>query len=77
MSEGSVWDGNWVARLYERVRERGYTSLTAFAETRPTASLVELGQGRAARRTAAARLAPARPRRRTAAHASARRGCLT
>ena len=58
MSEGSVWDGNWVARLYERVRERGYTSLTAFAETRPTASLVELGQGRDARRTAAARSAP-------------------
>jgi hypothetical protein len=30
------------ARLYERVRERGYDSLTAFAEARPTASLVEL-----------------------------------
>ena len=28
--------------LYERVRERGYTSLTAFAEARPTASLLPL-----------------------------------
>jgi len=44
MSEGSAWQGNWVVRLYERVRERGYTSLTAFAETRPTASLVELAE---------------------------------
>ncbi|SEN18265.1 hypothetical protein SAMN05444354_1334 [Stigmatella aurantiaca] len=44
MSEGSAWEGNWVARLYERVRERGHTSLTAFAEARPTASLVELAE---------------------------------
>jgi hypothetical protein len=31
-------------RLYERVRERGYDSLTAFAESRPTASLVALAE---------------------------------
>jgi hypothetical protein len=42
MSEGRAWQGNVKARLYERVRERGYDSLTAFAEARPTASLVEL-----------------------------------
>ena len=30
--------------MYERVRERGYASLTAFAEARPTASLVELAE---------------------------------
>jgi hypothetical protein len=36
--------GNWRARLYERVRERGYTSVTAFAEARPTASLVALAE---------------------------------
>jgi hypothetical protein len=30
--------------LYERVRERGYASLTAFAEARPTASLVALAE---------------------------------
>ncbi|QRK05226.1 NUDIX hydrolase [Archangium violaceum] len=42
MSDGRAWEGNVKARLYERVRERGYDSLTAFAEARPTASLVEL-----------------------------------
>ncbi|HZI09486.1 MAG TPA: NUDIX hydrolase [Myxococcus sp.] len=49
MSEGGAWQGNWVALLYERVHEQGYDSLTAFAEERPTASLValaeELGNG--------------------------------
>lgn len=44
MTDGRSWKGNWVARLYERVRERGYESLTAFAEARPTASLVELAE---------------------------------
>lgn len=44
MSEGRSWRGNWVARMYERVRERGYDSLTAFADARPTASLVELAE---------------------------------
>jgi len=44
MSDGNPWQGNWVARLCERVRERGYDSLTAFAEARPTASLVTLAE---------------------------------
>ncbi len=44
MTDGSSWLGNWRARLYERVRERGYTSVTAFAEARPTASLVALAE---------------------------------
>jgi hypothetical protein len=44
MSEGRSWRGNWKVRLYERVRERGYDSLTAFAEARPTASLVALAK---------------------------------
>jgi hypothetical protein len=44
MTDGRSWRGNWVLRLYERVRERGYTSLTAFAEARPTASLVALAE---------------------------------
>ncbi|XXF79589.1 NUDIX hydrolase [Myxococcaceae bacterium GXIMD 01537] len=44
MNEGSAWRGNWRARLYERIRERGYDSLTAFAEERPTASLVALAE---------------------------------
>ncbi|ATB39734.1 NUDIX hydrolase [Cystobacter fuscus] len=42
MSDGRAWEGNVKARLYARVRERGYDSLTAFAEARPTASLVAL-----------------------------------
>src|SRR5688572_21522914 len=44
MNERHPWQGNWVARLQERVREQGYASLTAFAEARPTASLVELAE---------------------------------
>ncbi|ATB43393.1 NUDIX hydrolase [Cystobacter fuscus] len=39
MSGGRAWQGNVKARLYERVRERGYDSLTAFAEARPTVPL--------------------------------------
>ncbi|QRK11115.1 NUDIX hydrolase [Archangium violaceum] len=44
MSEDRSWEGRWKTRLYERVRERGYDSLTAFAEARPTASLVALAE---------------------------------
>ena len=44
MKEDRSWQGNWKARLYERIRERGYTSLTAFAEARPTAPLVALAE---------------------------------
>jgi len=36
--------GNVKTHLYERVRERGYDSLTAFAEARPIASLVALAE---------------------------------
>ncbi len=35
MTDGRSWQGNWRVRLYERVRDRGYDSLTAFAEARP------------------------------------------
>lgn len=49
MSEGGAWKGNIRARLYERVRERGYDSLTAFAEARPAVPFYllakELGKG--------------------------------
>ena len=48
MTNGRSWQGNWRVRLYERVRERGYDSLTAFAEARPAVPLhvlaAELGQ---------------------------------
>jgi hypothetical protein len=42
MSEGGAWRGNIRARLYERVRECGYDSLTAFAEARPAVPLYVL-----------------------------------
>ncbi|RKH91837.1 NUDIX hydrolase [Corallococcus sp. AB045] len=44
MTDGRSWQGNWKTRLFERVRERGYDSLTAFAEARPMASLVQLAE---------------------------------
>lgn len=44
MTDGHSWEGNWKVRLKERVRERGYSSLTAFAEARPTAALVALAE---------------------------------
>jgi hypothetical protein len=44
MTEDRSWQGNWKVRLYERVREGGYASLTAFAEARPTASLAALAE---------------------------------
>jgi hypothetical protein len=39
MTDGRSWQGNWRVRLYERIRERGYDSLTAFAEARPAVPL--------------------------------------
>lgn len=44
MTDGRSWQGNWKARLYERVRERGYDSLTAFADARPAVPLVALAE---------------------------------
>ncbi|NMO20588.1 NUDIX hydrolase [Pyxidicoccus fallax] len=44
MTGGRSWQGDWKARLCERVRERGYDSLTAFAEARPAIPLVELAE---------------------------------
>lgn len=51
MSE-RTWQGDWITRIYQRVHERGFESVTAFAETKPTATLLELaaelGEGVAA-----------------------------
>ncbi|ADO75846.1 hypothetical protein [Stigmatella aurantiaca] len=44
MSEGRSWLGNWTVRMYERVRERGYASLTAFAEAHPAIPLYALAE---------------------------------
>jgi len=42
MNEDRSWEGNWKARLHERVRALGFPSLAAFAAARPTASLAAL-----------------------------------
>ena len=44
MSEGSAWQGDWRVRLHERIRERGYDSLTSFAEAHATAPLYRLAE---------------------------------
>lgn len=44
MSENRSWEGNWKVRLYERVHERGFSSLTAFAEARPAVPLYLLAE---------------------------------
>ena len=44
MTDERSWQGNWKVRLYERVRERGYDSLTAFAEARPAVPLYALAE---------------------------------
>ena len=44
MSDERAWQGNVKARLYERVREHGYDSLTAFAKARPAVPLYLLAE---------------------------------
>jgi hypothetical protein len=44
MTDGRSWHGNWRVRLHERLRERGYDSLTAFAEARPSVPLHALAE---------------------------------
>jgi hypothetical protein len=39
---GFEWRENWQERLYSLVRERGFGSVTAYADSRPGATLVEL-----------------------------------
>ena len=44
MSDRRSWEGNWRVRLYERVRERGFDSVMAFAEARPAVPLYVLAE---------------------------------
>ncbi|WP_434385002.1 NUDIX hydrolase [Melittangium boletus] len=44
MSRERTWEGSWRTRLHERVRERGFHSLTAFAEARPALPLYVLAE---------------------------------
>lgn len=38
----NAWQGDWLARLYRRVQERGFPSVTAFAASMPHATLLDL-----------------------------------
>ena len=44
MSDERTWEGNWRVRLRERVRKRGFDSVTAFAEARPAVPLYVLAE---------------------------------
>jgi hypothetical protein len=39
-----AWEGNWEKRIYDRVFQRDFPSLTAFADSRPTATLKDLAE---------------------------------
>jgi hypothetical protein len=41
---GQAWLGDWRARIRDRVRERGFSSVAAFAEAHPTLSAIELAE---------------------------------
>jgi hypothetical protein len=40
----SAWEGNWQARVNERIKERGYETLISFAERNPKATFFELAK---------------------------------
>ncbi|NOK22291.1 NUDIX hydrolase [Corallococcus carmarthensis] len=44
MTDGRSWQGNWKVRIQERLQERGFKSLTAFAESRPAVPFVQLAE---------------------------------
>lgn len=37
-----TWRGDWLSRIYERVQSLGFDSVTAFAEAKPTDTLLQL-----------------------------------
>jgi hypothetical protein len=39
-----AWQGDWEKRVYDRVSQRDFATLSAFADSRPTASLKELAR---------------------------------
>lgn len=41
---GQAWSGDWQARIRDRLRARGFSSITAFSESEPRASIVELAE---------------------------------
>ncbi|NPD24216.1 NUDIX hydrolase [Corallococcus sp. AB004] len=44
MTDGRSWEGNWKVRIHERLQERGFESLTAFADSRPAVPFVDLAE---------------------------------
>lgn len=41
---GQAWEGDWRARVLERLHVRGFYTISEFAESRPTASLIALAE---------------------------------
>lgn len=41
---GKIWSGDWSARILERVRQRGFATVTQYAAERVGAPLVELAE---------------------------------
>jgi len=39
---GKAWQGDWRKRIFERLRDRGFDTVTEFVETRPLESLCDL-----------------------------------
>jgi hypothetical protein len=39
-----AWQGDWETRIYDRVRQLDFATLTAFADARPTATLEQLAR---------------------------------
>lgn len=44
MIQKSAWEGDWKARLREKVKETGYETLISFAERNPKATFFELAK---------------------------------
>jgi hypothetical protein len=42
MTRLGSWHGDWHARIYERVRARGFETVTAFADASPRATMFEI-----------------------------------
>jgi hypothetical protein len=44
MANFESWSGDWHARIYERVKAKGYESVTSFADAHPRLSLIALAE---------------------------------
>jgi hypothetical protein len=54
--QGFAWRGDWQERLYTLIRERGFSSVTAYVDSQPGATLLELADGLGSGNVAAVQL---------------------